>query len=148
MRADKIEEFGRRLSESLKTDLDTAVTLPLLQIDAMINLEELQDKLIPFLQQCEPFGYGNKEPVWKICDLQVLGKTTYVGDGHLQLHFPNERNTARQAIAFGWDRRPETPYPRIHNRVVDIAVRIRKRHVTSGTTIPSCGWSTFAFPPG
>jgi len=123
--ADKIDEFGRRLSDSLKSDIDTGVTLPPLQIDATIHLEELHEKLIPFLQQCEPFGYGNKEPVWKICDLQVLNDTTFVGDGHLQLHFCDNRNNRHRAIAFGWVRdRAETPDD-LQNRCVDIAVKLK-----------------------
>jgi single-stranded-DNA-specific exonuclease len=126
MRADKIEEFGRRLSESLKTDLDTGVTLPPLQIDAAINLEECSLDLLRFFQQCEPFGYGNKEPVWKITDLQVLNDTTFVGDGHLQLNFCDDRNNRHRAIAFGWARdRAETPDD-LQNRCVDIAFKLKR----------------------
>jgi len=124
IKTENIERFGRELSESLKEDIETRVTAPPLDVDASIDLEECSLDLLTFLSYCEPFGYGNKEPVWKITDVQVLSDTSYVGDGHLKLFFQNTRNSPGQAIAFGWDR-PESPDD-LHGRVVDIAVKVRR----------------------
>jgi single-stranded-DNA-specific exonuclease len=124
MNADRIEEFDRALSESLKEDIDPEITAPPLAVDASIDLEECSLDLLAFFSRCEPFGYGNKEPVWKISDVQVLRDTTYVGDNHLKLFFQDARGNPGNAIAFGWDR-PETPDDLI-NKAVDIAVKIKK----------------------
>jgi single-stranded-DNA-specific exonuclease len=120
----RIGEFERALSESLERDVDMEATAPPLQIDASVRLDECTPELLDFLSRCEPFGFGNREPVWKISDVQVMRDTTYVGDNHLKLYFQDERGTPGNAIAFGWDR-PETPAD-LQNRVVDIAVRIRR----------------------
>jgi single-stranded-DNA-specific exonuclease len=124
MEAERIEQFGRALSDSLKADIDPEVTNPPLAIDATIDLEECSFDLLDFFVRCEPFGYGNKEPVWKIDDVQVMRETTYVGDNHLKLIFQDARGNPGNAIAFGWDR-PETPDD-LHNKAVDIAVKIKR----------------------
>jgi len=126
MKTARVDEFGRSFSDSLKEDVDLEVTAPPLRIDGTINLEECSLDLLDFLSRCEPFGYGNKEPVWKISDVQVMRDTTYVGDNHLKLFFQDPRGNPGNAIAFGWDR-PETPDD-LHNRAVDVAVRIKKGH--------------------
>jgi single-stranded-DNA-specific exonuclease len=126
MKTARIDEFGRSLSDSLKEDVDLEATAPPLRIDGTINLEECSLDLLDFLSRCEPFGYGNREPVWKISDVQVMRDTTYVGDNHLKLFFQDPRGNPGNAIAFGWDR-PETPDDLV-NRSVDVAVRIKKGH--------------------
>jgi single-stranded-DNA-specific exonuclease len=126
MKSARIDEFARALSDSLEEDVDLEVTAPPLNIDGVIGLEECSPDLLDFLARCEPFGYGNREPVWKISDVQVMRDTTYVGDNHLKLFFQDARGNPGNAIAFGWDR-SETPDD-LHNRAVDIAVRIRKGH--------------------
>jgi single-stranded-DNA-specific exonuclease len=126
MKTARIEQFARSLSESLKEDIDLKKTTPSLNIDGTINLEECSLDLLEFLSRCEPFGYGNREPVWKISDVQVLRDTTYVGDNHLKLFFQDARGNPGNAIAFGWDR-PETPDDLL-NRAVDVAVKIKKGH--------------------
>ncbi|MGD8413236.1 MAG: single-stranded-DNA-specific exonuclease RecJ [Candidatus Latescibacterota bacterium] len=126
MKSSRIEPFAMSLSDSLKEDIDLDKTAPPLVIDGAINLEECSPELLDFLSRCEPFGYGNREPVWKIADVQVMRETTYVGDNHLKLFFQDPRGNPGNAIAFGWDR-PETPDD-LHNRAVDVAVKIKKGH--------------------
>jgi single-stranded-DNA-specific exonuclease len=120
----RIGQFGRALSESLKEDIDPGETTPPLAVDASLDLAECSLELLDFLANCEPFGNGNKEPVWKISDVQVMRETTYVGDNHLKLFFQDSRGSPGEAIAFGWDR-PQTPDD-LHNRAVDVAVKIKR----------------------
>jgi single-stranded-DNA-specific exonuclease len=124
MQAARIGEFDRALSSSLEEDVDLEVTARPLEIDGSIGLEECSPDLLEFFTRCEPFGYGNREPVWKIPDVQVMRNTTIVGDNHLKLFFQDARGNPGSAIGFGWDR-PHTPED-LHNRSVDLAVRIRR----------------------
>jgi single-stranded-DNA-specific exonuclease len=123
MPSDRIEEFSRGLSERLREFVTPGTGLPL-RIDSAIDLEECTFDLLNFLSRCEPFGYGNREPVWRIREVQILRNTTIVGDGHMKLFFQDTRGNPGEAIAFGWDR-PETPDD-LHNRVVDLAVTIKR----------------------
>jgi single-stranded-DNA-specific exonuclease len=127
MRADRVAGFGREMAETLRAFVPAYTGLPL-AIDAEIGVDECTDELLNFLARCEPFGLGNREPVWKITDVQVMPTTTLLGsrnaDGrsHLKLFFQDGRGVPGQAIAFGWDR-PQTPED-LHGRAVDIAVRV------------------------
>ena len=87
-----------------------------------------------FFKKCEPFGFGNREPVWKLSDLQVMNETSLVGDGnHLKLFFQDTRGNVGQAIAFNWptDITPDD----LFGRVVDLAVNVKK-NTYMGETFP------------
>jgi single-stranded-DNA-specific exonuclease len=126
MKAARIDQFARAFSESLREEVDLEATAPPLDVDGVISLEECSLELLQFLSRCEPFGHGNREPLWKIPDVQVTRETTYVGDGHLKLFFFDQRGIPGNAIAFGWDR-PQSP-AELENRAVDIAVKLKKGH--------------------
>ncbi len=121
--ADRIEEFSKGLSQRVREFVTPGSRLPL-HIDGCVEIQECSFELVNFLSRCEPFGYGNREPVWKISDVQILRNTTIVGDGHLKLFFQDMRGTPGEAIAFRWNR-TETPDD-LHGRVVDLAVTIQR----------------------
>jgi single-stranded-DNA-specific exonuclease len=123
MDADKVADFSSRFSERLREFVSPSAGLPL-SIDTDLDLEECTMELLSFIARCEPFGFGNKTPVWKLTDVQILRDTTIVGDGHMKLFFQDTRGNTGEAIAFGWDR-PQTPES-LHGRAVDLAVTIKK----------------------
>jgi single-stranded-DNA-specific exonuclease len=123
MDAAKVERFADGFAERLREFVSPSTGLPL-KIDATLDLDECSDELLAFIARCEPFGYGNKTPVWKIADVHIAPTTTIVGDGHMKLFFQDTRGNPGEAIAFGWDR-PQTPDD-LHNRVVDLAVTVRR----------------------
>lgn len=123
MDSDKVESFARGFAERLREFVSPSTGLPL-KIDASLDLEECSLDLLAFIRKCEPFGYGNKTPVWKISDVQVSRDTCIVGDGHMKIYFHDTRGNPGEVIAFGWDR-PETPDD-LHGRVVDLAVTVKR----------------------
>ena len=133
IRTDHIDGFRSGFAERLLEFVTPGSGLPL-RIDASIGLEDCSFDLLSFLARCEPFGYGNREPVWKISDVQVLSDTSLVGQGgHMKFYFQDTRGNPGEAIAFGWDR-PETPDD-LHGRAVDLAVTI-KRGEYNGRVFP------------
>jgi single-stranded-DNA-specific exonuclease len=123
MPAEKVAAFADGFAERLREFVSPATGLPL-RIDAGIEMEDCTLELLSLISRCEPFGFGNKTPVWKISDVQISTDTCIVGDGHMKLFFQDMRGNPGEAIAFGWDR-PETPDD-LHNRVVDLAVTIKR----------------------
>lgn len=122
--ADGFEGFARVLSENVKGELGTRGAFAPLEVDSALELDECSMDLLAFFSKCQPFGLGNREPVWRISDLQVTRDTCFVGSGHLKLYFQDSRGNPGEAIAFNWDR-PETPDD-LHNRVVDVAVNVKE----------------------
>jgi len=123
MHADKVAQFSAGFAERLREFVSPAAGLPL-SIDTYLEVDECSMDLLSFIARCEPFGFGNKTPVWKMSDVQIARSTTIVGDGHMKLFFHDTRGNPGEAIAFGWDR-PETPDD-LHGRAVDLAVTVKK----------------------
>jgi len=124
LRADGVEAFGRALSEAVGAELGPVAARPRLEIDAAIELEECSLDLVSFCDRCEPFGWGNREPVWRVNGVKVAPDTGVVGNGHLKLHVRNERGHAGSAIAFNWDRPLSSG--ELVGRTIDIAVHLRR----------------------
>jgi single-stranded DNA-specific DHH superfamily exonuclease len=120
MESRNVESFASGFAERLREFVSPSSGLPL-KIDSSLDLEECSMDLLAFIRRCEPFGYGNKTPVWKISDVQVSRDTCIVG---MKIYFQDTRGNPGEAIKFGWDR-PETPDD-LHGRVVDLAVTLKR----------------------
>jgi single-stranded-DNA-specific exonuclease len=75
---------------------------PLLAIDAEVRLEEIDDALLDYMAQLEPFGEGNPPPVFVARGAEVVGEPTLVGkeQQHLRLTL-RQGNVFTHAIGFG-----------------------------------------------
>jgi single-stranded-DNA-specific exonuclease len=126
IRTDKMDAFRNRLSDQLLEAVKELPPKPVLLIDGELTLEECTLELADFFARCEPFGYGNKEPVWKIPRLRVMDDTRIVGNGHLKLFFQDERGEAGEAIFFngGLSTSPAS----LFGRRIDVAVKVRKNY--------------------
>ncbi len=76
---------------------------PTLDIDAEISLSELDLAAVEVLQQMEPFGEGNPEPVFSARNVEVTATPRVVGrgTGHLSLLVRQAGGPAFKAIGFG-----------------------------------------------
>jgi len=128
MAPEELDRFADEFSRHLRP-LVSPEAGPPLRIDSALDLSECTPELLDFLAACEPFGAGNPQPVWMLRDMEVVGDTCLVGDGHLKLFVRDNAGARASAIAFGWDRK-ETPED-LHGRCVDLAVTLR-RHVYMG----------------
>lgn len=92
-----IEEFRERINE-YAAKLDAVA--PLLHIDCKLNPSALSLDLCYALEQLEPFGSGNKPPLFGIYGA-TLDRITPIGNNkHLRLLFTKGQN-AFQALLFG-----------------------------------------------
>jgi single-stranded-DNA-specific exonuclease len=107
--------------------LETARGLPAkpeLPIDSDLTVAECSLELLDFLSMCEPFGLGNKPPVWRMRNMHIDTRSGFVGNNHLKLFFHDENGREAEAIRFNWRRRlmPEE----LHGKKVDLAVTLRR----------------------
>ena len=124
MKAARVGEFGAGLSRRLQQEMSGRPGGRSLHIDGTLELEDCSLELLSFFARCEPFGHGNKAPLWRLSNVQILRESGYVGDNHMKLFFRDMRGNGGEAIAFSWDR-PETPGD-LHDRSVDLAVQIKQ----------------------
>ena len=121
----KVDAFARDLMDRMNEAAANLPKKPRLRIDAELSLGECSLDLVDFLSRCEPFGHGNRPPVWIVRDIVVSPETRYVGKKHLKLYLRDKDGAEAEGISFNWKQR-ETPPESLHGLVVDLAVSIKK----------------------
>jgi single-stranded-DNA-specific exonuclease len=95
--AHSLQEFEERISAQVAAAVEDLT--PELAIDASVSLRDVGFRFVQELQQLEPFGYGNPQPVLGTRDLEVLNPRV-VGKNHLKLRL-RQRSDVVEAIGFG-----------------------------------------------
>jgi single-stranded-DNA-specific exonuclease len=97
---DNLEEFVKRLKMISKEQLSGIDLRPVIHADVNAKLSDLTPSLIKELEQLEPTGYGNSEPIFISRRVQVRGKRTVGRDNnHLKLSL-SDGKVVFDAIAF------------------------------------------------
>jgi len=98
---DKLDALRRRLQAIAAEKLDGVELRPTLEIDAEIPLEEVDWATRALLDQIEPCGMDNPQPVLLSRDVEVRQRRTIGGEGqHLKLTVRDGRGVAWEAIYF------------------------------------------------
>ena len=96
-----LPEFKRRFEEYVATHITPAQQAPTLEIEAEVELSDMNWKMYKILQCLEPFGPGNERPLFLCRNLINNRNTRAVSDGrHLHLDL-TDRIVAMDGIAFG-----------------------------------------------
>ena len=114
---DCIEKFGghsmaigitvkRENLEKLKQELENIAIeekideiVPIIKIDAKINLSEVNKEMVESLKELEPFGEGNKMPIFAFKNLKIDSIRALSEGKHLKLTL-KDNNTIVNAIGF------------------------------------------------
>ena len=96
-----LPEFKRRFEEYVASHITPAQQAPTLEIEAEVELSDMNWKMYKILQCLEPFGPGNERPLFLCRHLINNRNTRAVSDGrHLHLDL-TDRVVAMDGIAFG-----------------------------------------------
>ena len=95
-------EFCKRFLEIADREIPDDALVPEIQIDAVIELKDLNQRLFQDSARLEPFGVGNREPVFmardvEIRDLKIVGKN----EDHLSLRLKQGKDEKR-AVFFSF----------------------------------------------
>jgi len=82
--AKNIPEFRRRLNEVARSMLSAEDLIPKLNIDAEMNLDEVDNNLLESLKRFSPFGPNNPVPSFVSRNVQLSGYPRIVGTNHLK----------------------------------------------------------------
>lgn len=88
------EEFERIAQEA---NIDQII--PIINVDAKINLEEINKDMVEGLKQLEPFGEGNKMPIFSFKNLKIDSIRALSEGKHLKLTL-KDNNVIVNAIGF------------------------------------------------
>lgn len=129
--AENLELVHERLSEFANKCLEVQHLKPLLKIDTLANLNQLNQKLYRQLNILEPCGVENPEPVFWTPNVRII-EQGIVGKAHIKMTIEqivdNRRHTIK-AIAWRW--REYCPLP----TNLDIAYKLRENTFNGETNI-------------
>ena len=84
---ENIPAFRDRLDEAVGAIMTPEMMIPAIEVDALLNLDALNDRFWKVLKQFAPFGPTNMRPIFQAEGLEVAGPPRAVGNtgSHLKL---------------------------------------------------------------
>ena len=98
IKRDKFDEFKKEFEKVAKESKIDEI-IPIINIDAKINLSEINKEMVSSLKQLEPFGEGNKMPIFAFKNLKIDSIRALSEGKHIRLTL-KEGNTIINAIGF------------------------------------------------
>ena len=98
VKKEKFEEFKKEF-EQIATKSNVSEIIPVINIDAKIDFSAINKDMVESLKQLEPFGEGNKMPVFVFKNLKIDSIRALPEGKHLKLTL-KEGNTVVNAIGF------------------------------------------------
>lgn len=98
IKRDKFEDFKKEFEEVAK-EAKIDEIIPIINIDAKINLSEINKEMVASLKQLEPFGEGNKTPIFAFKNLKIDSIRALSEGKHIKMTL-KDGNTIVNAIGF------------------------------------------------
>lgn len=103
LKPENLEKFILKFEATVSSTIQENMLTPEVEIDAQINLSDINPKMFAVLNQFAPFGPGNMSPVFMTENVTDKGYGRVVGTNHLKLDIlqNNDFKNCFSAIAFG-----------------------------------------------
>ena len=98
VKEDKIPEFKEEF-EKIAIDSHIEEIMPIINIDAKVNLSNINREMVESLKQLEPFGEGNKMPIFVFKNLRIDSIRALSEGKHLKMTL-KDNNTIISSIGF------------------------------------------------
>jgi single-stranded-DNA-specific exonuclease len=100
--SDRIAELRTRLDAYARERLTPEDLIPVLEAEAEIELGGITPELIQTVQRMEPFGVGNREPIFITRQLRVLLPPKILKEKHIKLRVQQINGKAIRFDAMAW----------------------------------------------
>jgi single-stranded-DNA-specific exonuclease len=97
IKKEKLEEFVEAMTEYAEKNLSSHKVERDLHIDCDLQEQDINEKLMEFLDQMEPFGVGNEQPVFRMRNM-TPSFVRKVGKDNRHLHFQVTGKSKRYAV--------------------------------------------------
>ena len=101
--SDRMTLLRERMQLYGSTRFTGAMLTPPLQYDAEVPFANLTQDFFDWLTRCEPFGIGNREPVFVTHDLTLAAPVRIIKEKHICLEL-EKAGEAHRISALGWSR--------------------------------------------
>jgi single-stranded-DNA-specific exonuclease len=106
--SDRMALLRERMQFYGSTRLTETMLLPPLHCDAEVLLADLTQDFFDWLTRCEPFGIGNREPIFVTRGLTLAAPVRFIKEKHICLQLKKFGEPLRFS-ALGWSRATEWP---------------------------------------
>ena len=100
LKKENLLRFRKRFLELANELLSQEDLIPILRIDAEVNLVEVNERWVKLLRYMEPFGPENPQPLFFSRNLEVVGYPRIVGGNHLKFKVRSGQKVF-EVLAFG-----------------------------------------------
>ncbi len=97
---DKIEEFRKQFNDVAARMLSDEDMAARISVDAEIEFEDINERLLEIINMFAPFGPQNMKPVFITRNVELYGNPFIVGNNHLKLKV-QKNNIVLDCIGFG-----------------------------------------------
>ena len=107
LKEEKLEEFTKRFMQLVAEEMKPEQMTPQIEIDQVIDLKDINQRLMNELKRLNPFGPNNEKPVFCSLHVQDFGTSRLVGkdQDHLKLEVIDRKGGGPlHGIAFGMHR--------------------------------------------
>ena len=132
MPSDRMKLLRQRMQFYGSTRFTETILAPPLQCDADVPLGDLTQDFFDWLRRCEPFGIGNREPVFVTRGLTLTAPVRLIKEKHVCLQLEKVGETLRFS-ALGWSRGIDWPTRCTEmaldkGSLIDVAYRLKAKN--------------------
>jgi single-stranded-DNA-specific exonuclease len=92
MKLENLDAFIEKFEKVVNEQIDDELLIPQVNIDAKLELNQINDKFYGILKQFAPTGPGNMRPIFMSENVFSTSNSRVVGDNHLKLEVFQEEN--------------------------------------------------------
>jgi single-stranded-DNA-specific exonuclease len=100
--SERIPELRQRLDDYARARLTAEDLIPILEAESEIDLNGITPELIRTVQRMEPFGVGNREPMFIARNLRVLLPPKVLKEKHAKLRLQQTGGKGMRFDAMAW----------------------------------------------
>ncbi len=97
---ENLNAFSQKFEEVVAASITPEMLVPVIYIDAEIELAQITDKFFSIIGQMAPFGPQNMAPVFVTKKVKLRGFPQIVGKNHLKIIVEQQNNYIFEAIGF------------------------------------------------
>lgn len=98
---DKITAFAEQFDKVVSERISDEQLIPQIEIDAEIELDDINEKFFNILEQMQPFGPGNMRPTFVTKDVYDTGFSKILNGNHLKLNILKDGQDPKNGVGFG-----------------------------------------------
>ncbi|MEZ4797038.1 MAG: single-stranded-DNA-specific exonuclease RecJ [Flavobacteriaceae bacterium] len=102
LKEESYEAFKQAFEDEVSKTIDKSLLTPEIKIDLMIDLSQVDNKLMRIMRQFAPFGPGNMTPIFMTESLRDTGYGKCVGDDEKHLRITATQSGKEKLVAIGF----------------------------------------------